>query len=62
MICDLQVNGFIGVDFSSPKLTAESFREACHTVIQRGTTVFLPTMITSPESLYERNLSLMRTG
>ena len=60
MICDLQVNGFIGVDFSSSKLTAESFREACHTVIQRGTTVFLPTMITSPESLYERNLSLMR--
>jgi N-acetylglucosamine-6-phosphate deacetylase len=61
MICDLQVNGFIGVDFSSPKLTAESFREACHSVIQRGTTVFLPTLITSPESLYERNLSLMRT-
>jgi N-acetylglucosamine-6-phosphate deacetylase len=60
MICDLQVNGFIGVDFSSPTLTEESFREACHALIQRGTTVFLPTMITSPESLYGRNLSLMR--
>ncbi len=59
MICDLQVNGFIGVDFSSPALTAPSFREACHALLQRGTTVFLPTVITAPESLYERNLALM---
>jgi N-acetylglucosamine-6-phosphate deacetylase len=59
MICDLQVNGFIGIDFSSPELTPEAFREACHAVIQRGTTIFLPTVITSPEALYKRNLTLM---
>lgn len=59
MICDLQVNGFLGVDFTSPELTADSFREACHALLQRGTTVFLPTSITAPEALYERNLALM---
>jgi len=56
--CDLQVNGFISVDFSAPDLTREGFREACHALVKRGVDVFLPTFITSPMSTYERNLAI----
>jgi len=59
MLCDLQVNGFIGVDFSAPDLSPDGFREACHVLIRRGIDLFLPTVITSPMATYERNLSLI---
>ncbi len=56
---DLQVNGFGGVDFSSPDLTGESFAGACAQVLQAGAAVFLPTVITSPVDVYRRNLPIM---
>ena len=56
---DLQVNGFMGVDFSSPNLTEDDFVRACRLIRRRGTAVFLPTIITSPLRVYERNLPLM---
>jgi len=56
---DLQVNGFIGVDFSSESLTEEAFLHAGHALLARGTAAFLPTLITSPEARLHRNLSLI---
>ena len=56
---DLQVNGFIGVDFSSEALTEEAFLQAGHALIARGTAAFLPTLITSQEARLRRNLSLI---
>lgn len=56
---DLQVNGYKGVDFSSSELTEERFLFACRELIQNGTVVFLPTVITSSEEIYERNLKLI---
>jgi N-acetylglucosamine-6-phosphate deacetylase len=56
---DLQVNGFMGIDFSSPDLTAESFSCACQNLLQSGTAAFLPTIITSPIETYRRNLPIM---
>ncbi len=56
---DLQVNGFGGVDFSSPDLTSETFAEACCGLFARGTAKFLPTLVTSPESTYRRNLPII---
>lgn len=56
---DLQVNGFIGVDFSSATLTEEDAVRACRALLARGTAAFLPTMITSTVKLYERNLPLL---
>jgi N-acetylglucosamine-6-phosphate deacetylase len=56
---DLQVNGYRGVDFSSPKLSEKQFREACGELSCNGTAAFLPTLITGPTELYERNLPLM---
>ena len=56
---DLQVNGFLGVDFSDPNLTEEAFAEAARSLFSRGTAAFLPTVITGPEEMYERNLPLI---
>jgi N-acetylglucosamine-6-phosphate deacetylase len=56
---DLQVNGYKGIDFSSPELTEESFIFCCREIINAGTTIFLPTIITSSEELYHRNLQLI---
>ena len=58
-LVDLQVNGCKGVDFSGPELTEDSFTFACRELIKAGTTAFLPTMITSPAELYQRNLPIM---
>lgn len=56
---DLQVNGYKGVDFSSPDLTEERFIFACKELIRKGTVVFLPTVITSSKQVYEKNLKLI---
>ncbi len=58
-LVDLQVNGYRGVDFSGTDLTQEDFIGACRQVLQAGTTAFLPTLITSPDEVYERNLPVI---
>jgi N-acetylglucosamine-6-phosphate deacetylase len=58
-LVDLQVNGVLGIDFSSPELTRESFKVACRALVARGTAHFLPTVITATEDILERNLRLM---
>jgi N-acetylglucosamine-6-phosphate deacetylase len=58
-LIDLQINGYRGVDFSGPDLTADSFANACREVINDGTSAFLPTVITSPVDLYRRSLPLI---
>jgi N-acetylglucosamine-6-phosphate deacetylase len=56
---DLQVNGYKGVDFSSPELTEDTFCFACRELLKNGTAAFLPTVITSAKGLYARNLPLI---
>ncbi len=58
-LIDLQVNGYRGVDFSGGDLTGEDFARACRELLAAGTTAFLPTLITSPAEIYERNLPLI---
>ena len=58
-LVDLQVNGFKGVDFSSPDLTEEKFIQTCRMLLNNGTTSFLPTIVTSPENVYRKNLSMI---
>ena len=59
---DLQVNGFVGVDFSSETLTEEAFVHAGHTLLGCGTAAFLPTLITNSEARLHRNLTLMASA
>ena len=57
---DLQVNGYLGIDFSDPELTTESFVKAAAAVLAQGACVaFLPTIITSPLETYTSNLPLL---
>lgn len=56
---DLQVNGYLGVDFSSPELNAEACAQACRQMLRCGTAAFLPTIITSPLEVYRRNLPIL---
>jgi len=58
-LVDLQVNGYMGVDFSSPQLSESDFIQACLKMTKYGVTAFLPTIITSSEKLYKRNLSII---
>lgn len=56
---DLQVNGFLGVDFSAPDVTEEAIIGACRALIAKGTAAFLPTIITNSLETYERNLPML---
>lgn len=56
---DLQVNGYMGVDFSSPELTGDDFIRVSVELLKSGTAVFLPTLITSSMKLYRRNLDVI---
>jgi N-acetylglucosamine-6-phosphate deacetylase len=45
---DIQVNGFAGVDFNAPGLSADQIRPAISALRATGVTRFLPTLITGP--------------
>lgn len=57
---DLQVNGHHGVDFNSPDLTEDQFIRAAEELLAAGTAMFLPTLITKPLELYQRNAAVIR--
>ncbi|MEI3037699.1 MAG: hypothetical protein V8T90_01385 [Victivallales bacterium] len=57
---DLQVNGHNGVYFSDPALSADGFLRAADGVLESGTAVFLPTIITCAPEVCRRNLQLIR--
>ena len=56
---DLQVNGYLGVDFSSPDLQEDEIIGLVHAMREKGTAAFLPTVITSPVEIILRNLHLI---
>jgi N-acetylglucosamine-6-phosphate deacetylase len=58
-LVDVQVNGFQGVDFSSPELTEDDAVRAIRALVADGTALLLPTLITAPEAVYARNLPLL---
>jgi hypothetical protein len=56
---DLQVNGFMGVDFSAPGLRLEDVRRVTKALVQRGTGAYCPTVITNEPWMYEVNLGVL---
>lgn len=56
---DVQVNGFLGIDFSSESSNEADCIKACQALLERGTVGFLPTVITSSEDIYEKNLPII---
>ncbi|HUX20039.1 MAG TPA: amidohydrolase family protein, partial [Spirochaetia bacterium] len=53
---DLQVNGYRGIDYSSPGLQMEQVARLVTELAASGTTRHLPTIISSPKELILRNL------
>lgn len=56
---DLQINGYMGIDFADPELTEEKFLVTAENILKSGTKVFLPTLVTSSRETYFRNIRLM---
>jgi len=51
-LVDLQVNGFAGVDFGDPRLTAAAVARAVEAIGKTGVTRFLPTLVSSPLEVF----------
>lgn len=53
---DLQVNGFAGVDFNAPALSAESVLHATERLNAAGTSGYLPTFVTGDPEIVAANM------
>ena len=56
---DLQVNGYMGVDFSGPGLTLDDVRRVTKGLRKKGTIAYCPTVVTTDEEVYRANLPLL---
>jgi N-acetylglucosamine-6-phosphate deacetylase len=56
---DLQVNGYRGLDYSSPDLEAEHIHRLVRMLAVHGTGCHFPTIVTSPSDLITHNLALI---
>ncbi|MHB9036402.1 MAG: N-acetylglucosamine-6-phosphate deacetylase [Armatimonadota bacterium] len=61
-LVDIQLNGFLGIDFSSDELTLEDIRRVTRHAVSRGTAAYCPTVCTGPMEMYQRNLQLFATA
>jgi len=56
---DNQVNGYMGVDFSSPALTVEDVKKVTQLLWKVGVTTYLPTIVTSPHERFMENFAVL---
>jgi len=58
-LIDLQINGYMGVDFTGPDLTLEGIRKATQALWKEGVTTFLPTVITNAHPRLMKNFKIL---
>ncbi len=58
-LIDIQINGYVGVDFSGPDLTVEGVRKATKALWKAGVTSYFPTIITSDIERIEKNFAIL---
>ena len=58
-LIDIQINGYMGVDFSSPELTLSEIRKATRELWKEGVTTFFPTLITNEDNALKRSFTIM---
>lgn len=56
---DLQVNGWMGTNFTAPGLTLEDVRRVTRAMIERGTIAYCPTVITGDPDVYRENFAVL---
>jgi len=58
-LIDVQINGYMGVDFSGPGLTVEGIRKATKALWKAGVTTYFPTIITSDFKIMKKNFAIL---
>jgi len=58
-LIDVQINGYLGVDFSGPDLTVEGVRKATKALWKAGVTSYFPTVITSDIERIKKNFAIL---
>ena len=58
-LIDLQINGFMGVDFSDQDLSLEGIRKATKSLWKVGVTTFLPTVITNDQKSLKKSFTIL---
>lgn len=58
-LIDVQINGYMGVDFSGPDLTIEGVRKATKALWKVGVTSYFPTIITSDIERIKKNFAIL---
>ncbi len=58
-LIDIQINGYMGVDFADQQLTIERIREATKALWKEGVTSYLPTLITADKESLKNSFSIL---
>jgi len=58
-LIDMQINGFMGVDFSDQNLTMEGIRRATRALWKAGVTTYLPTVTTNDQKSITKSFSIL---
>jgi len=58
-LIDLQINGYMGVDFADQDLTLEGIRKATRALWKEGVTTYLPTLITADRKSLKNSFSIL---
>jgi N-acetylglucosamine-6-phosphate deacetylase len=58
-LIDVQINGYVGIDFSGPDLTVEGIRKATKALWKAGVTSYFPTIITSDIERIKTNFAIL---
>ncbi len=58
-LIDIQINGYMGVDFSGPNLTVEGVKKATKALWKAGVTSYFPTIITSDIERIKKNFAIL---
>ena len=58
-LIDIQINGYMGIDFSDQNLTVEDMRKVTKTLYKEGVTSYLPTVTTRDQERLLKSFSLL---
>ncbi|HUX59302.1 MAG TPA: N-acetylglucosamine-6-phosphate deacetylase [Bacteroidales bacterium] len=58
-LIDIQINGYMGVDFSGKDLTINDIRKATRELWKEGVTTFFPTLITNEHNALKKNFTIL---
>ena len=58
-LIDIQINGYMGIDFADQNLSIEGIREATKALWKEGVTSFLPTLITAGQESLKNSFSIL---